>query len=92
MPSGAPVLTDRTLYRTRKMSTFSPLQALGRGFRRIARAYVDWRTEQATRIALAGLDERALRDIGIDRHGTPLRYVAPAETNANTNDKLRAAA
>jgi len=74
------------------MSTFSPLQALGRGLGRIAQAYVDWRSEQARRIALAGLDERMLRDIGVDRHGTPLRYVAPADANANTNDKLRAAA
>lgn len=74
------------------MSTFSPLQALGRGFGRIARAYVDWRSEQATRVALAGLDARMLRDIGVDRHGTPLRYVTPRDGNANTNDKLRAAA
>lgn len=74
------------------MASFNLFQALGRGFGRIARAYVDWRHEQATRIALAGLDARTLRDIGVDRHGTPLRYVTPRDGNANTNDKLRAAA
>ncbi|MGE0253274.1 MAG: DUF1127 domain-containing protein [Alphaproteobacteria bacterium] len=73
------------------MATFNPLQALGRGLGRVARAYVEWRTEQATRVALAGLDERTLRDIGVDRQGNPLRYVERKPANANS-DKLRAAA
>jgi hypothetical protein len=68
---------------------------LGRALRTAARNYAAAREIQARRIIFSRFDEHQLRDIGVDRFGTPLRSTSVDPTppqGANDDHETRRAA
>lgn len=64
---------------------------IGRAARTAARNYAAAREIEARRLAFRGLDEHALRDIGVDRFGTPYRDDAAPQAANDDQDTRRAA-